>query len=188
MKKIIVLGIFCSFSALYFGQNKQKEEFIKNYTYEEIVKSNDSKTIATFLKNNPGHPKSQELKLKLINIINPEAVSDKSYSSLEKKEKTSNTINNSGSKNSKTASILNTLLNEDANGKNAVLLVENKSKCNFTLKFNGLKNYNLDVPARGKNYIEVTKGTYALTANICDAKYTATKNIKNNLSLELNDK
>ena len=187
MKKIIILGVFFSLSSFSFGQNKQKTVFIKNYTYEEVVKSNDSKTIATFLKNNPEHPKSQELKMKLINMINPEAVSNKNYSSLERKEKTSNAINYSGSKNSKTASLLTTLLNEDPNSNSAVLIIENKSKCGFFLKIVGMKNYSLEVPAKGKNYIEILKGSYTLSANLCDSKYLETKNIRKNTSLALNN-
>ncbi|MBS1549566.1 MAG: hypothetical protein JSS94_06860 [Bacteroidetes bacterium] len=179
MKNTLVLCFACCFTLSVWAQKKNATILI---TYEEVMKSNDTKAIAGFIKTNPNHPNIAEIKSKLIGLIAPNPEPRFAERNMEKK------YNSSNEKNKKTAELLSNLLNEDKNAKEAVLLIENKSKCAFTLRFNGNKIYSIDVPARGKNHIQIPKGTYALSANVCNAKYSTIKTISSNLSLALNDK
>lgn len=186
MKKIITLGALTLILGWANAQKKNtpKEPNIPT-SYEEVMKSNDSKVVATFIKNNPNHPQTNELKSKLINMISPAPEARFASTRTERTEKYNNT---KSSNNKKTAELLTDLLNHDPSSKNAVLMVENKSKCNFTLKFNGPHSYHLEVPAKGKNIIHIVKGTYTLSTNVCNAKYNTIKEIRSNISLALNDR
>ena len=186
MKKIITLG---TLTLILGWTNAQKKNTQKepNYptTYDEVMKSNDTKAVAAFIKNNPNHPQTNELKIKLINMISPASETKFASAKTERIERHNNT---KSSNSKKTAELLNDLLNHDPSSKNAVLMVENKSKCNFTLKFNGPQSYHLEVPAKGKNIIHIAKGTYTLSTNVCNAKYNTIKEIRSNISLALNDR
>ena len=182
MKNTLTLGLICLLPFNIFAQKKITKPTEVVLTYEEVIKSNDSKTIAGFIKNNPNHPNTNILKGKLFALITP-IPDSKTYDSSPTKEAT-----RASGKNSKTAELLNHLLNEDKNSKEAVLVIENKSNCNFTIKFIGKNNYTLDVMARGKNYLQISKGTYTLSTNICNTKYVTTKDISTNLSMAFSDK
>jgi len=86
----------------------------------------------------------------------------------------------------KTASMLSHIFNHDPNDKEAYINIKNKSKCNLIVKISGNKYYNVDVPARGQNFIMVDKGEYVLTTQVCDAKYSSLKKIQRDIQIELN--
>lgn len=86
----------------------------------------------------------------------------------------------------KTAAMLSHMFNYDPSDKDAYINIKNRSKCALLIKIVGKKSYNLDVPAKGQNFIMVEKGEYTLSGMICDAKYTSRKKITKDIELELN--
>lgn len=89
-------------------------------------------------------------------------------------------------KNKRTAAMLTHIFNNDPMDKEAYINIKNKSKCNLIVKISGKKYYNLDVPAKGQNFILIDKGEYILTTMVCDAKYSSLKKINKDIEIELN--
>ena len=176
---------FILFTLFACGQSK--------VTAEQVEKSTDPKVFAGFIKANPNHPKTPEFKRKPYAMVmgDKPAVAKPEVKKLEpavlKKEvkkdvKTGNVDANT----KKTVDLLNHLFNSDPNSRQAYIQIENKSKCNLIVKISGKKFYNLDVPARNKNFILVDKGSYTLTTSVCDAKYSSVKNVNKDLAIILN--
>lgn len=180
------MGLFISASM--FSQSK--------YSVEQVERSSDPQVIANFIKYNPDHPKTPQFKRKLFSAIN----SDKSPAQQAKVAKPSiktNTVskinstrnlgasNQSKSGSNRTEDLLNHLFNTDPSSRSAYVQIVNKSKCNLIIKISGKKFYNLDVPANNQNYVLVEKGTYNLTTSVCDAKYSAKKNIGKDIVITL---
>lgn len=86
----------------------------------------------------------------------------------------------------KTASYLSHLFNNDPNDKEAYINIKNRSNCRLIVKISGKKYYNLDVPAKGENFVMVDKGDYVLTTMVCDAKYSSVKKITKDIEIQLN--
>lgn len=86
----------------------------------------------------------------------------------------------------KTAAMLTHLFNDDPSDKDAYINIKNKSNCRLIVKINGKKYYNLDVPAKGQNFIQIEKGEYLLTTMVCGAKYSSLKKISKDIELQLN--
>lgn len=192
MKKIIFLLSF-SLPLFFYSQ--------KSVTYEQASKSNDIVVIAKFVKENPNHPKTAELKRKMASMMNssksPEeqakiakpTVKTVTTSKMKNEVKKSNTLSSSGGpseQNKKTAALLTHMFNNDPMSKEAYIQIVNNSKCNLVVKISGKKFYNLTVPAKNQNFILVDKGKYTLTSSVCDAKYSASKNITQDISITLN--
>ncbi|WP_407401939.1 DUF6759 domain-containing protein [Chryseobacterium sp.] len=236
MKKIffvLFLSIFC----VGFAQKKKKQkpkvvaekETVIIYTEAEAEATAEPRIIAGFLKQNPGHARTDFFKRKLINIImadnSPEAKPTIKPLSKEKIAKivTNNELNKDKvitpeiSKNTsiskaadtrkntsfagnstttksrvasenhkKTAAMLTHLFNDDPNDKDAYINIKNKSDCRLIVKINGKKYYNLDVPAKGQNFIQIEKGEYVLTTMVCGAKYSSLKKISKDIEIQLN--
>ncbi|ROH96787.1 DUF6759 domain-containing protein [Chryseobacterium daecheongense] len=89
-------------------------------------------------------------------------------------------------KNKRTAAMLTHIFNNDPMDKEAYINIKNRSKCNLIVKISGKKYYNLDVPAKGQNFILIDKGEYILTTMVCDAKYSSLKKINKDIEIELN--
>lgn len=184
MKKLLYLFLFLSG---YFVM-------AQNYTVEQVEKTNDTKVVANFIKNNPNHPKTPEFKRKLYAMINNDkpAVAKPKVEPISKKEVATaikKDVAKDGTvseKNKKTAELLTHLFNNDPNKKEAYIHIKNKSKCNLIVKISGKKFYNLTVPANNDNYILVPKGSYTLTTSVCDAKYSSVKNIQKDTEITLN--
>lgn len=223
MKKIFLIFFVCVFS-LGFSQKKKakskakavaEKETLIIYTEQDAEISKEARIIAGFLKQNPGHAKTDYFKRKLIEIImadnSPEAKPTITPLSRDKVEKiTKNTdlpsksvasnsapkkaVNYSsvGSKKSgasedhkRTADYLSHIFNQDDSDPTAYINIKNKSKCNLIVKITGKKYYNLNVPAHSQNYVQVDKGEYVLTTMVCDAKYSSLKKIARDIELEL---
>jgi hypothetical protein len=234
MKKIFLL-LFLSIFALGFSQKKKKakpakaiveKETVIIYTESDAEASSEARIIAGFLKQNPGHAKTDYFKKKLVQIImadnSPEAKPTIKPLSEEEKLKQmvyNNSLNNpksiaansrssagaertvnyasvaggSASKKSEpsersknTAALLTHMFNNDPMDKEAYINIKNRSKCNLIVKITGKKYYNLDVPARGQNFVLVDKGEYVLTTMVCDAKYSSIKKITKDIEIQLN--
>lgn len=184
MKKfllILLLGV----SGLVYSQN---------YTVEQVEKTNDVKVVANFIKNNPNHPKTPELKRKLyamLNGDNPE-IAKPTITSMQKKTSAASAKDDAKNRgevsgeNKKTAELLTHLFNNDPAKKEAYIHIKNLSKCNLLVKISGKKFYNLTVPAANSNYILLPKGSYTITTMVCDAKYSEVKNLQKDMEIALN--
>ncbi|WP_312394602.1 DUF6759 domain-containing protein [Chryseobacterium sp.] len=232
MKKIFLLLFLCIFT-LGFSQKKKKakskavaeKETLIIYTEQDAESTKEARIIAGFLKQNPGHAKTDYFKRKLIEIImadnSPEAKptitplskgevakmakneskissnktmasNTKSASATPSREVNYASVGNTSKKNEpseqskKTAAMLTHMFNNDPMDKEAYINIKNKSKCNLIVKITGKKYYNLDVPAKGQNFILIDKGEYVLTTMVCDAKYSSLKNITKDIEIQLN--
>jgi len=229
MKKILLI-LFLSIFCLGFSQKKKKsktkvvaeKETVIIYTETEAETSNEPRIIAGFLKQNPGHARTDFFKKRLITIImadnSPEAKPTIRPLSKDKIEKiVSNNELNKGKnitiptkstttpernvtyasmgssgkkaevsdKAKKTASMLTHLFNNDPSDKEAYINIRNKSNCRLIVKISGKKYYNLDVPAKGQNFLMIEKGDYVLTTMVCDAKYSSLKKINKDIEIQL---
>ena len=165
--------------------------FSQKYTIAQVEKTSDPKVIAVFLKDNPGHPKTAELKSKLFSLITKDNdVSAKPTVKPLKKGKLEREVNRESgtSKGKQTANVLTELFNNDPNKKTVVVQIKNRSACNLIVKFSGNEFYNLNVPAKNESYVVVKKGKYILTTQICDAKYSSVKELTKDISIALNAK
>lgn len=175
--------------------------FSQTITEQQAEKSNDVKVVAAFIKQNPNHPRVPEFKRKLAAIMNNDASPSQKEKIAKPVVKPLNTetlktevkSGSSGSKSSagsdqskKTVDLLNHLFNNDPNRKDAYIQIINKSKCNLIVKISGKKFYNLTVPANNQNFILVDKGSYNLSSSICDASYSSSKNINQDITITLN--
>jgi hypothetical protein len=186
MKKYLLFFCFIvSFSA--FSQTKM--------TADEAEKSNDPKVIAAFIKNNPNDPKSSALRRKLTAMVlgdnyeipqTTKTSSSNSYSNSNIQKTGSAAKQDEKPDSQKTAALLTAIFSNDPNRKEAYVDFQNNSKCGIVIKITGKQNYSLSVPAKGKNFILVEKGTYTLTTDICGAKYSSTKDITKDFSITLN--
>lgn len=231
MKKILLLIFLCVFT-LGFSQKKKKtkskaiveKETVIIYTESDAETTAEARVVAGFLKQNPGHAKTDYFKRKLMQIVmannSPEAkptIKTLSEDKIKQMVIDNNNLNkgkaiaaNAGSatpertvnyasvggatnkksgaseQNKKTAAMLTHLFNNDPMDKEAYINIKNRSKCNLIVKINGKKYYNLDVPAKGQNFLLVEKGEYILTTMVCDAKYSSLKKINKDIEIELN--
>lgn len=225
MKKIFLI-LFLSLFCLGFSQKKKKgktkavaeKETVIIYTEAEAENSSEPRIIAGFLKQNPGHARTDFFKKKLMTIImadnSPEAkptIKPLSKSKIEKivsnselnkgkdvainknPERNVNfaSVGSAAKKNEvsdkakKTASMLTHLFNHDPSDKEAYINIKNKSNCRLIVKISGKKYYNLDVPAKGQNFLMIEKGEYVLTTMVCDAKYSSLKKINKDIEIQL---
>lgn len=231
MKKIFLI-LFLSIFCLGFSQKKKKgktkvvaeKETVIIYTETEAETSNEPRIIAGFLKQNPGHARTDFFKKRLITIImadnSPEAkptIKPLSKDKIEKivsnnelnkgKISTSNTKSTStavpernvtyasvgstakksevSDKNKRTAAMLTHIFNDDPSDKEAYINIKNRSNCRLIVKISGKKYYNLDVPAKGQNFVLIDKGEYILTTMVCDAKYSSLKKITKDIEIQL---
>jgi hypothetical protein len=225
MKKIFLI-IFLSIFCLGFSQKKKKaktkvvaeKETVIIYTETEAENSSEPRIIAGFLKQNPGHARTDFFKKRLITIImadnSPEAkptIKPLSKNKIEKivsnnelnkgKEVTINRApernvnfasvgstskkSETSEKNKKTAAMLTHIFNDDPSDKEAYINIKNRSNCRLIVKISGKKYYNLDVPAKGQNFVLIDKGEYVLTTMVCDAKYSSLKKITKDIEIQL---
>ncbi len=87
----------------------------------------------------------------------------------------------------KTVKILNSLFDNDANAKECIVMIENKSDCNIIVRIEGIgtTKYRLPVPSHGDNSIVVQKGDYLFTSIVCGAQYASQKTIQKPLMVAL---
>lgn len=181
MKNSIYTFLFLSFS---YGLHAQK------YTEQQVERSNDTKVIAAFIKDNPNHPRIGEFKRRLYSLISssstPPSPKEASKTSMNKtKAQGYKTEISNG--NQKTAKLLTHLFSNDPHRKEAYIHIKNKSKCNLLVKIDGKKRYNLSVPANKDNYVLVEKGKYTLSTSVCDAKYSEIKTISKDTEISLSN-
>lgn len=191
MSKIYIFILIFSFF-FSFAQKKAVNKNQDKITAEFAEMSNDTQVIASFIKANPDHPKTPALRTKLLNMIgvpanDPEAKPVVKPLTTEKvaEEARKETKRRTSAEANQAARVLTHLFNNDPNKKEAYVEIMNKSKCNIIVQFKGRKFYNLNVNANTKNYLLVDKGSYTLSTDVCNAKYTSSKNINRDITLTL---
>lgn len=176
---------------------------------KDILKSTNIKEIEEYLKNaHPDDPKRSVLKPKLIALKNAEwtkgartakpmearpVISDipksvmRNPNSNDAEEFKRLLVESSSEHKEKTVKLLNAMFNEDITRKEAILLFRNNSDCNIVLRVEGKDYYNLAVPAHGENFVVINKGSYTLSSNVCDMKYTSLKDIKKSIFVTIDN-
>lgn len=184
MKKFLLLFfIFCF--AIVFSQK---------YTAAQVEKTTDPKVIASFLKDNPDHPRTGEFRSKLVLLITKDndPIAKPIVKPLKKgklaRDYKRDVRDGTNNTNKQTAKVLTNLFNNDPNKAEAVVQIKNNSDCNMIVKFSGKDFYNLNIPAKNQNYIMVNKGNYILTTSICDAKYSSAKKIFQDIVISLSSR
>lgn len=175
---------------------------------KNIVDSNDIQEIGAYLKtSHPEDPKNQVLKSKVIALKNaawvkgakdakpmaarpliveiPKKNTKASVTSQEAEEFKTLIALTPEEHRGKTVKLLNKMFDTDVSNKEVILLLQNKSDCNMILRIQGKKFYNLAVPAHGENSIVLPKDNYVFSSNICDVKYSSTKNLVKNQAIIL---
>ena len=191
MKKLWLIIIIFSFS-LTFSQKKPVNKNQDVITAEFAEMSNDQQVIATFIKANPDHPKTPALRSKLLSLIGVPKNDAEAKPKVQVltagrvvKEAKKEARRGTSAEANQAARVLTHLFNNDPNKREAYVEIMNRSDCNIIVKFNGKKFYNLNVNANTKNYILVDKGAYTLTTDVCNSKYSSSKNIVRDISLTL---
>lgn len=143
-------------------------------------------------KNNPSRPDIARVRKQESVVYKPNSTSktensnsQTSQKDIKNSEPAPKKLLSKESDQKKTADILNHLLNGNANSKEAYVVIKNKSICNIDVIFTGKKTYTLKVVNRDKNYILIEKGTYTITTNLCNAKYSSVKNINGDVEISL---
>ncbi len=197
-RAFILLATLVSLTA--FAQKKKKDNILNSTNIQEIE---------AFLQTaHPEDPRRTVLKQKLIAIKNSEWLKGKSTANPmearpvitdipKKVQRNENSAEAEEFKNliaetstqhkEKTVKLLNTMFDQDINKKEAILLVQNNSDCNMIVRIEGKTYYNLAVPAHGENSIVIEKGSYTLSSNVCDIKYTSSKEIAKSMVVILNN-
>lgn len=189
--KIVLFSFVCSGGLLFTKAQ---------YSVEQIESSSNPHMIADFIKNNPDHPKITILKEKLSRITNDlggkfseskaivYTVSPMPKNTYTPFIKSPNIIKPADNKvnGEKTADLLNHLFDNNPNKKKASITIVNNSPCDIVVYFSGAKNYTLDVGKNTKNFILVDKGSYSITSDVCNAKYSARTLINKDMSTTLN--
>lgn len=186
---IFIIVFMCSMT---YSQKKPVNKNQDVITAEYAEMSNDTKVIATFIKANPDHPKTPALRSKLLTMIGTPSKDVEAKPSVKPltTEKVAREVKREAKRGTseeanQAAKVLTHLFDNDPNKREAYVEIMNKSKCNIIVKFNGRKFYNLNVNANTKNYILIDKGSYVMTTDVCDAKYSANKNITRDISISL---
>ncbi len=191
MNRIYIFFMLIAFSVA-FSQKKpiNKNEDVITAEYAEM--SNDQQVIATFIKANPEHPKTPALRSKLLTLIGVPKNDAEAKPRVQPltagkvvKEARKEARRGTSAEANQAAKVLTHLFNNDPNKREAYVEIMNRSKCNIIVKFSGRKFYNLNVNANTKNYILVDKGSYTLTTDVCNAKYSSSKNIMRDITLTL---
>ena len=185
---------------------KTKEIVVTEPKTKDILKSKNIEQIEAFLKTaHPEDPRRIVLRNKLVNLKNSSwmKAGQSNYAITKNYTAQNPTIaiqqnfvdetdefkklmaENPAKHQDKTVKLLNQLFDNDVMGKDAILLVQNKSNCNMIVRIKGADFYNLAIPAQGENFVVIKKGDYQLSSNMCEAKYFAAKKVVKNMLISL---
>lgn len=164
------------------------------YTAAEVAQSSDIRVIANFIKYNPNHPDTPKFKAKLYHLLNggssgSVASSPRAAAPIKSRvPASSKAAAPVDSKTQKTVDLLNHLFSSEKEySKEAYILITNRSQCNIVVHISGKRNYHLEVLAQNSNFIQVDKGNYTLSADICHAQYRSAKTINRDTEIILNN-
>lgn len=85
----------------------------------------------------------------------------------------------------KALKVLNNIFNDNKEELESVLLVRNDSSCDIILRLQGKEQYNLAVPSKGENFINLNKDSYLIRGKVCNSEYSKTKDLTSNQILTL---
>lgn len=85
----------------------------------------------------------------------------------------------------KAVKLLNNIFSKDTGNNESVLLVRNDSSCDIILRLQGKKQYNIAVPSKGENFINLNKDSYMIKGKVCNSEYFNTKDLSNNQIITL---
>lgn len=156
------------------------------YTFEEVENSNDMRALANFIKFNPNHPRTPELKYRLVKILNGESVGS-SLSSSSKSNAGVSKARLSPKYENENTQILNHLLNGSANSSVVYLGIINNSKCEFSVKVEGNKSYQLTIASGEKGHKLIDKGKYKVSTLVCGEPYYLTDNFFQDSELKIGE-
>ncbi len=182
---------------IFFFLNAQKST-------KNILKSNDIKEITNFLETcHVDDPRKQILKKRLVDLKNQAwtrpgsgpamdmrplvstATPSIDYQTLEKEEFEKLISETSSEHNEKTVKLLNNMFSDNSENDTAVLLVRNRTKCNFIIRLKNDRYYKMPVKENSENFITLKKGKYLVETKICEKLYVSEKDIFKNTFLEL---
>lgn len=150
-----------------------------------ILESNNINEIQEYLRNNPNDVYFTVLTNKLQTLKYKEFQKNQPPKNSEEEEFSKLMELMNKDKQSKTELALKALMETGKNKTDAVIVIENTSKCNIIFRITGNKNYNLPILALSKSSILVEKGNYQLQSKLCEAQYFSKKTIKDNVYLIL---
>jgi hypothetical protein len=178
---------------------KKNENILKSTDINEIEKylqqthSDDPKKIVlkrklVALKNEawtkgaknykPMEPRSY---IELETIINNTIIDEKEeFNKLWEKQSSDHSMN--------TANLLSSMFSNDEGSDETICMITNKSDCNIIMRFEGIKNYALPVPAKKSNMLVIKKGKYILKSYVCGSSYVAQKEISKHVEVQLQKK
>lgn len=86
----------------------------------------------------------------------------------------------------KAVKLLNNIFSSNnREGLESVLLVRNDSSCDIILRLQGKEHYNLAVPSKGENFINLSKDSYLIRGKVCNSEYSKTKDLTSNQIITL---
>jgi hypothetical protein len=170
--------------------------FAQSMTYDQAAKSMDPAAIQQFIRQNPGHPKNDALKVRADALSRSGTGQTSVPQASATASSSAPTGQGSGSKqvyrtsgdaaaNNKAAEALNAMFNTNPNKKTVTVFFNNQSKCTMDIVFSGKASKTLRVPANGQNFITLDKGTYRMSSNSCNASYNSTKSFTEDATINL---
>ncbi|WP_166668205.1 DUF6759 domain-containing protein [Epilithonimonas xixisoli] len=85
----------------------------------------------------------------------------------------------------RTVMLLNNIFNTGKEESETVLFVRNDSSCDIILRLQGKTQYNLPVPSKGENFININKDSYIIKGKICNSEYLKRKDLTQNQMITL---
>lgn len=86
----------------------------------------------------------------------------------------------------KTVTLLNNIFSNDKAESESILFVKNDSSCDIILRLSGKTKYNIAIPSKGENFININKDSYVIKGKVCNSEYSKTKDITQNQMIILN--
>ncbi len=193
---------FLSFIFLLFTNNTINAQKIN--VYHQILASTDIVEISQYLKKlQPDDPQQKAVINRLKQLKNgnwkseprlqisalpkseiPVATAPKPLE--DEKEEFHNLMKESSEIHDKKAlKVLNNIFNDNKEELESVLLVRNDSSCDIILRLQGKEQYNLAVPSKGENFINLNKDSYLIRGKVCNSEYSKTKDLTSNQILTL---
>lgn len=86
----------------------------------------------------------------------------------------------------RTVKVLNNVFSSDKTESESILIVKNDFSCDIILRLYGKEQYNIAVPSKGENFLNISKDSYVVKAKVCNSEYSKTKDLRQNQMITLN--
>ena len=185
---------------LIFTNTLVKSQNINNY--HQVLASTNIIEISNYLKNlQQDDPQKKAVLIRLkqlkngswksepklaISDINTEKKAIETISVDPEKEEFHNLMKESAELQlKKTVMLLNNIFSNSKEESETVLFVRNDSSCDIILRLQGKTQYNLPVPSKGENFININKDSYVIKGKICNSEYLKRKDLTQNQMITL---